>query len=97
MAMIWVYLLASKRNGTIYLGVTNNLVRRVAEHKKGKTPGFTKKYGVTMLVWYEGMPYHAAAIQREKQMKSWRREWKVALIEKTNPEWKDLYDEIAQG
>ncbi|NQT35173.1 GIY-YIG nuclease family protein [bacterium] len=90
--MFWVYILASRRNGTLYIGTTNELIRRVAEHKSGGVGGFTKKYGVHMLVYYEGTPYHAAAIQREKQLKAWRRQWKMELIEKNNPEWKDLYE-----
>ena len=92
MKMFWVYILASKRNGTLYIGVTNDLIRRIAEHKSGAVEGFTKTYRVHILVYYEETPYHAAAIQREKQLKAWRRQWKLELIEKTNPEWKDLYD-----
>ncbi len=92
--MFWVYLLANKRNGTLYLGVTNDLIRRVAEHRSGAIEGFTKKYGIKTLVWFEGTPLHTAAIQREKQVKAWKRKWKLELIEKTNPEWRDLYDEL---
>ncbi len=88
----WVYLLANKKNGTLYAGVTNNLVRRVFEHKSDVVAGFTQKYAVHTLVWFESTSSIEAAIQREKQLKNWKREWKVALIEKDNPEWKDLYD-----
>lgn len=94
MAIFWVYILASKRNGTLYTGTTNDLIRRVAEHKSDQIEGFTKKYGVHTLVWYEGTPLHNAAIQREKQIKAWKRQWKIELIEKTNPEWRDLFDEL---
>lgn len=87
----YVYVLASQRNGTLYVGVTNDLVRRVYEHKNGLADGFTKKYAVHTLVHYEISESIDSAISREKQLKNWRREWKVALIEKTNPEWEDLY------
>ena len=87
----YVYLLASQRNGTLYVGVTNDLVRRVYEHKNGLADGFTKKYAVHMLVCFEISESIDSAISREKQLKNWRREWKVALIEKANPEWEDLY------
>jgi putative endonuclease len=90
----WVYILASRRNGTLYVGVTNDLVRRVWEHRQG-IGGFTTKYGVTRLVYFEDTPNVTAAIQREKNLKHWSRAWKVALIERANPEWRDLYDEIA--
>ena len=89
-----VYILASRRNGTLYVGVTNDLVRQVWEHRQG-FGGFTAKYGVTRLVYFEDTPNVTAAIQREKSLKHWSRAWKVALIERTNPEWHDLYDEIA--
>ena len=92
----YVYILASKRNGTLYTGVTNDLLRRVNEHKSGAVEGFTKKYVVHRLVWYEVADTALAAITREKQLKKWNRAWKVQLIEKTNPEWHDLYDEITQ-
>lgn len=87
---MYVYMLASRRNGTLYIGVTNNLERRVSEHKSGLVPGFTQKYGVKSLVWYEEYPGVKDAIRREKQLKNWHRAWKIALIEKTNPEWRDL-------
>jgi len=92
----YVYLLASRRNGTLYLGVTNDLIRRVHEHRKGAAPGFTKQYGVKTLVWYESTPSVYAAISREKQLKNWKREWKLALIEQRNPEWRDLYEDLVR-
>ena len=91
----YVYILASKRNGTVYIGTTNDLVRRVWEHKTDAVDGFTKKYGVHRLVWYEVADTATAAITREKQLKKWNRAWKLRLIEEMNPDWKDLYDEIA--
>ena len=90
----WIYILASKRNGTLYIGVTNNLVRRVWEHKSDFVDGFTKKYGVHLLVYFEQATSPDAAIQREKQLKKWNRSWKLGLIEKENPEWPDLYSDI---
>lgn len=89
-----VYLLASGRNGTLYVGVTSDLVKRVGEHKNNLVPGFTKKYAVHYLVWYEMHPTMESAIRREKAMKEWTRKWKLNLIEKTNPRWLDLYDSI---
>jgi len=89
--------LASRRNGTLYVGVTNNLVRRVYEHKNNVVKGFTEKYGVHMLVHYESSESVESAIRREKQLKEWQRKWKLRLIEETNPQWRDLYDEIAPG
>jgi putative endonuclease len=91
----YVYILASKRNGTLYIGVTNDLIRRVYEHKCNAVDGFTKKYGVHQLVWYEAADTASVAITREKQLKKWNRAWKLQLIESLNPDWKDLYDEIA--
>ena len=88
----WVYLMASQKNGTLYAGVTNNLVRRVFEHKSDFVEGFTRQYGVHTLVWFESTESIEAAIQREKQLKNWKRAWKVALIEKDNPNWDDLYE-----
>ena len=96
MGQYYVYILASKRNGTLYIGVTNNLVRRVWEHKNDVVEGFTKKYGVHQLVWYEVADTPDAAITREKQLKKWNRAWKLKLIEEKNPHWKDLYQEIAK-
>jgi len=86
----YVYILASKRNGTLYIGVTNDLERRVAEHKQGVHDGFTKEYGIRSLVYLEWFPDIRDAITREKQLKKWNRQWKLQLIEKENPEWIDL-------
>lgn len=86
-----VYILASRRNGTLYVGVTNNLIRRVWEHKQNLTDGFTKKYTVHTLVYYELFSDILHAIAREKEIKKWKRRWKLQLIEKNNPDWKDLY------
>jgi putative endonuclease len=93
----YVYILASKRNGTLYTGVTNDLVRRVGEHKAGTNEGFTKRYKVDRLVYFESTNDVRDAIKREKQIKKWLRKWKVELIESRNPEWKDLYDELFPG
>lgn len=90
----YVYILASQRNGTLYVGVTNNLLRRIGEHRDGAASGFTKKYGVKNLVYFEIASDAYSAISREKQLKNWKREWKLELIESINPEWKDLYFEI---
>ena len=89
-----VYLLASRPHGTLYVGVTNDLIRRVHEHREGLADGFTKKYDVKALVWFESTGSVEAAISREKQIKNWRREWKIALIQKGNPGWRDLYPEL---
>jgi len=86
----FVYLLASKRNGTLYVGVTNDLARRVGEHKEKIVPGFTRKHGVDILVWFETFDDIHDAIAREKQIKGWNRAWKIPLIEKNNPVWNDL-------
>ncbi len=86
-----VYILASKRNGTLYIGVTSDLVKRVWQHKEDLAEGFTRKYGVHTLVYYEMHGDMMSAIQREKQMKKWNRAWKIELIEKGNPEWLDLW------
>ena len=86
-----VYLLASRRHGTLYLGVTNDLSRRVWEHKTKAHKGFSAKYGVDRLVWYEAYDRIDEAIAREKSLKKWRRDWKISLIETANPEWTDLY------
>jgi len=88
--------MASRPNGTLYLGVTNNLVRRVHEHKNKVVPGFTSRYGVDRLVWYECYDDPTTAIMREKDIKKWRRAWKIRLIEEMNPDWHDLYDEITR-
>jgi putative endonuclease len=87
----YVYILASERNGTLYIGVTNDLIRRVYEHKNNIVRGFTKKYGVHRLVYYEQVSNIKSALQREKRLKKWNRKWKIELIEKNNPEWNDLY------
>jgi len=89
-----VYILASKRNGTLYIGVTSNLQRRVWEHKSDLIDGFTRKYGVHVLVYYELHADMLSAITREKQIKKWKRGWKPELIENQNPAWKDLSDDI---
>ena len=90
----YVYLLASQRNGTLYLGVTRDLIRRVYQHKTKATPGFTSQYGVQCLVWFETYDDPTNAITREKEVKKWRRAWKLELIEEANPSWRDLYDDI---
>jgi putative endonuclease len=95
MATCYVYILASKRQGTLYIGVTNDLLRRVNEHKQDLVEGFTKKYQVHCLVYYEKTPNVSAAIERERQMKKWNRRWKIELIEQNNSDWKDLYLELA--
>ncbi|MBE9504212.1 MAG: GIY-YIG nuclease family protein [Proteobacteria bacterium] len=87
----YVYLLASKKNGILYIGVTNNLIKRIYEHKNDLTEGFTKKYTIHNLVYFEETKDVNAAITREKQMKKWYRQWKINLIEKSNPDWDDLY------
>ena len=89
--MYYVYLLASKPYGTLYVGVTSNLVRRVWEHKSKAIPGFAARYGVNRLVWFESHDYAETAIRREKQIKDWRRIWKISLIESDNPHWTDLF------
>ncbi|MFN8693330.1 MAG: GIY-YIG nuclease family protein [Holosporales bacterium] len=89
-----VYILASGRNGTLYVGVTNSLQRRLYEHKNDIIEGFTKKYGVKTLVWFEIHDDIEQAIMREKQIKKWNRQWKLELIEKANPEWRDIGDDI---
>ncbi len=97
-----VYLLANKRNGTLYTGVTSTtytgvtstLLKRVWEHKNNVVEGFTKKYGVHTLVWYEGHETMESAIQREKTIKNWKRAWKIKVIEEMNPQWRDLYPDL---
>jgi putative endonuclease len=91
-----VYLLASGQHGTLYLGVTRDLARRVHEHKSKVLPGFSRKYGIARLVWYEEYPTAQEAIDREKDMKKWRRDWKTRLIEEQNSLWSDLYPLLAQ-
>ena len=90
----YVYILANKPRGTLYVGVTNNLVRRVFEHKSKLINGFTERYDVNSLVWYEPSESIESAIAYEKKLKRWRREWKIEMIEKQNPEWRDLYQKI---
>jgi len=90
----YVYILASRKNGTLYVGVTSDLLKRVAEHREKAVSGFTEKYGVTRLVYYEEAADIASAIQREKQLKKWSRAWKIRLIKDKNPGWKDLYPEL---
>ncbi len=90
----YVYILASKRNGTLYIGITSNIRRRIYEHKNDLIEGFTKKYKVHLLVHYETFEYVNNALTREKQLKRWKRKWKLELIEKENPHWKDLYDDL---
>ncbi len=92
MKTYYVYILASKRNGTLYIGVTNDLLKRVYEHKKNLIEGFTSKYQVHQLVYYETTSEVTAALRREKQLKKWKRAWKIELIEKNNPQWIDLYE-----
>ena len=90
----YVYIMTNKINSTLYTGVTNDLKRRVFEHKNKLADGFTKKYNIKMLVWFEKTEDPAAAIQREKQIKKWKRKWKIELIEQRNPEWNDLYKDF---
>ena len=90
----FVYILANKRNGTLYIGITDNLIKRVYEHKNNLIDGFTKKYNIHGVVYYETTNDIQSAINREKQLKKWIRKWKLELIEKENPEWKDLYDDL---
>jgi len=87
-------LLASRCNGTLYIGVTSNLAKRIWEHKNNLVEGFTKRYSVHNLVWYELHPSMESAISREKAIKEWKRRWKIELIERENPEWKDLYKDL---
>ena len=89
-----VYILASKRNGTLYTGVTSNFLKRVWEHKNNVVESFTRKYGVHTLVWYEVHETMESAIQREKAIKNWKREWKIKVIEEKNPNWCDLYTDL---
>jgi putative endonuclease len=92
----FVYMLASKPYGTIYIGVTGDLIRRGGQHREGAIEGFSKRYDVKRLVWFETTPNIAAAIQREKTLKHWPRAWKISLIERHNPNWDDLFDSIAR-
>jgi putative endonuclease len=94
--MFYVYLLASRKEGTLYLGVTRDLVRRTYQHKEKTIRSFTSRYDVNRLVWFETYDDPTNAIEREKEIKKWRRAWKIELIEKSNPDWRDLYDEISR-
>jgi len=96
MKIYWIYILASRPRGTLYVGMTNNLLRRLYEHREGLNKGFTKEHNVKMLVYYEQHATAMAAIQREKNIKHWPRAWKINLIRSTNPDWRDLWDEVAQ-
>ena len=89
-----VYMLASRRNGTLYVGVTSDLIKRIWEHKNDLVEGFSKQYGVHSLVWFEQHESMMSAIQREKAIKEWKRQWKLELIEKGNPDWHDLYEHL---
>lgn len=90
----YVYILANQRNGTLYIGVTSDLIRRIWEHKEGAIEGFSKQYGLKTLVWYEVHEDITEAIKREKTMKKWNRKWKLRVIEESNPDWRDLYGEL---
>jgi putative endonuclease len=92
----YVYILASRKHGTLYIGVTRDLIRRVYEHKTDAVRGFTSRYGVHLLVWFESYDDVTNAITREKELKKWRREWKINLIESSNPNWVDLYESLAR-
>ena len=94
MKLYYVYIMASKKNGTLYIGVTSDLLRRVDEHKRKVNKGFTSKYDVTRLVYYEETDDISIAMTREKQIKKWKRQWKIDLIESMNPEWNDLFNEL---
>ncbi|MGD1118851.1 MAG: GIY-YIG nuclease family protein [Dehalococcoidales bacterium] len=97
MSEYYVHILASQRNGTLYTGVTNDLLRRVHEHKNDFVKGFSKKYDIHKLVYYEQCYDFNAVLAREKQIKEWQRKWKLELIEKVNPLWQDLYDDLIRG
>ncbi|CAN5551668.1 GIY-YIG nuclease family protein [soil metagenome] len=90
-----IYIMTNKKNGILYIGVTNDLLRRVKEHKEKKVEGFTKKYNLDKLIYFEYGNYVNSAIEREKVLKRWKRKWKIELIEKMNPEWNDLYYELS--
>ena len=91
----FVYILASARNGTLYIGMTNDLVKRISQHRDDLIPGFTQRYGVKTLVWCESHESRESAFMRERQLKKWNRAWKLALIEQKNPSWQDLWTEVA--
>lgn len=90
----YVYILASRRNGTLYIGMTDDLARRTWQHRVGAVPGFTKAYGVKTLVWYEAHETRESAFIRERRLKKWNRAWKLQLIEQMNPMWRDLWDDL---
>ena len=90
----YVYIITNKKHGTLYIGVTNNLVRRIWQHKEGKIEGFSAKYNLKKLIYYEEHNEIYDAITREKQIKKWKRDWKIRLIEEINPDWNDLYNEV---
>jgi putative endonuclease len=90
----WVYILASRRNGTLYVGMTDDIAKRIWQHREGLLPGFTKRYGVKTLVWVEEHDSRESVFLRERQMKKWNRGWKIRLIEKDNPGWRDLWDQL---
>ncbi|PHR56417.1 MAG: hypothetical protein COA47_12965 [Robiginitomaculum sp.] len=92
----WVYIMTNKRNGTLYVGSTSNLIARVHQHRNAMVEGFTKKYGLTHCVWFEDFPDIDAALAQERRMKRWRREWKINRIEQGNPEWVDLWPKISR-
>jgi len=94
MKSFYVYIMASDRNGTLYIGMTSDLPKRIAQHRQKIVDGFTSKYDVDILVWYERHEEASSAIEREKQLKKWNRIWKLRLIEESNPDWNDLYEEI---
>ena len=94
MRQYYVYILANKRNGTLYIGITNNLTKRIYEHKNNLIEGFTKKYNIHNLVYYEITNDIRSALAREKRLKKWKRRWKFELIEKSNPKWEDLYNDL---
>jgi putative endonuclease len=95
MKFSYVYIVTNKRRGVLYIGVTTDLVRRISEHWQSLIPGFSKRYNLTRLVWYEIHEDVCVAIQREKSLKRWYRDWKIALVEKENPEWRDLFEEMS--
>jgi putative endonuclease len=96
MRSYWVYILSSRPRGTLYVGMTNDLIRRIYEHREGLVEGFSKEYGVKMLVYYEQHATAMAAIQREKNIKHWSRQWKIDLIRSMNPDWRDLWEDITR-
>jgi putative endonuclease len=96
-AFIAVYMMSNRKHGALYIGVTSNLIQRVLQHRSGELPGFTLKYGLKRLVWYERHDFMTIAIQREKSLKKYRRDWKINLIENENRHWDDLFDDLMEG